>query len=117
MTTPKTPEEALAHVRAAAEAGNIEFASDTLCAQLDHEVQIIYRAIRAAEGKKVKRDLWASDRSTINDVLDTGADGKVTAEAKAAVELAGMALSIPLSCKDLWSDAAMCLRAKTSQKS
>ncbi len=111
LRTPRTPEEALAHIReAVGDGGTVKFAPDNLTAQLNGEIQRIYGAIRAAEGREVKRPLWTADGVRIHMVLPWNEDGTATPEGVAAVKAAGEALGIPLTPEDIWEVAALRLR-------
>ncbi len=115
MTIPKSPEEALAVIQAAAQTEDISFANDSLCDLLDSEIQEIYVAIRIAEkGQAPQRGLWMSDGQRISIVMPLGSDGRATPEAGEAVKRAGVSLGIELDIQDKWEDAALRLREKRS---
>jgi len=115
---PKTSDEALAQIKEAAAAGRMRFADDTVNATLDDEIQQIFVAIRmAVAGQPPKRPLWTADGTSLSAVLPLDDDGHVTPEGHEAVARASVDLGIPLSSKDLWRDAALRLREKSSTKS
>ncbi len=105
----KIAKELRAEHRGTVKAGSGYF-PDNLTAQLNGEIQRIYGAIRAAEGREVKRPLWTADGVRIHMVLPWNEDGTATPEGVAAVKAAGEALGIPLTPEDIWEVAALRLR-------
>lgn len=114
MSSPKTPEEALALIKEAAENGNVAFAPSQQAEALDPEIQEIFAAIRVAQtGRTPKRGIMASDESSLSDVLDFDvADGVFTLrpEEVRALSEASQKLGIELHRGDLFVDAALRLR-------
>jgi hypothetical protein len=109
--SPKTPEEALAAIRAAAAEGRIDFGSDTLTAEYDDEIQRIFVAVRGALlGREPPRGLWTADGEKIGNVLDKR-DGDYTPESYAACEKASRELGISITPRTVWEDAGAALRA------
>lgn len=106
MSNPKTSEEALAHIKAAAESGDITFASDNFCAQLDDEIQEIFTTLRITErGQPPRRNIWTSDGSRIDSVFDANTDQV------ACMRQVSEKLGVEIKPTDLWEDAAMRLRS------
>ena len=66
MKKPATPAEALAAIQQAAAEGCIEFGSDTFAAQLDEQIQAIFRELRDVMGlPPPKRPVWIADSVTV----------------------------------------------------
>lgn len=108
MSDPKTPEEALAAIKEAAEEGRVVFASDTVARTLDEYIQRIFREIRiTSRGEPPKWPLWAADDCTVGFVLDNFGKSERDQEVLAAVSAK---LGIPLSASDTWVDAGFRLR-------
>lgn len=109
---PKTPDDALDHLKAALASGNIEFAPSDMADTLDSEIQEIFGEIRTAlTGKPPKRPIWAADHATIGFVLDLDANGSVTEVSKEALVKAGGRLGINIAETDTFVDAALRLRS------
>ena len=111
---PSEAEVALAKIRAAADAGKIEFASDTLTSQLDAEIQEIFRELFIAHnGRQPKRPIWAADGSKVGVVLDYDPAAREYSQASlVSCRTVGEKLSIDLTPETTWEDAGLQLRAK-----
>lgn len=114
---PKTPEEALAAIKEAAEAGNIEFASDTLTSQLDTEIQEIFRELTFAyRGRYPTRAIWTADGVSLGVILDRDPTSReYTRESLEACRTAAEKLGIELSPRMTWEEAALQLRGKRAK--
>ncbi len=103
------PKEALQIIRDAAEADNIEFASDTLTTQLDAEMQEIYSELYyQMRGKLPKRALWVADGYGIEVILD----GKWDEKSLKAIDYVNKKFNLDLIPQTKWEDAALKLRAQ-----
>jgi len=104
MPGPKTPEEALAHIKEAAAEGTLQFASDSLVAPLNAEIQEIFAGIYTIlKGCPPKRECWVSDGAHVGGMYPPGDEA-------GAIAQVSKQLGIPLSGGDLWLDAALRLR-------
>jgi len=111
---PDEADEALARIKAAAEAGNIEFASDTLTSQLDAEIQEIFRELYVSHnGREPKRPIWTADGTTLGVMLDyDAATREYTEKSFATCRFVGKKLGIELTPRTKWEEAGLQLRAK-----
>ncbi len=111
---PQTPEEAMAIIREAADKGNVRFADDTLTAQYNVEIQIIFKALYwAKNGKNPKRGIWTSNEGTIGFLFDWDPETKTySEESRAICKTVGDALGVELTPDTIWHEAGAALRAK-----
>jgi hypothetical protein len=115
---PNTPEEALAHVREAATEGRVTLADDTIVAQLDEQVQVIYRELREIIGlRHAKRPAWIADCMTVGGLVSFLQDDPTDTEQTARhIGALAQSLAIPLDRTMKMVDAAILLQGKTSAK-
>lgn len=115
---PKTPEEALAEIRAAAEAGRIDFAPDVLTAQYNDEIQRIFIALYTEwNGKPPKRGIWTADGQTVGVLFEWDPETKeYSARSHATCKKVGEQLGIELTPRSVWEEAAATLRAKEGKR-
>lgn len=106
---PLTSEEALVHIKAAAENGSIEFADSTEADQyeveIDEVVNIIMDALRIEKDSKRRKRYFVSDRSSVSDFVSLDLE-----EANAQREY--IAEKLGLEAKGLIIDIAKKLREK-----
>jgi len=116
MTGPKTPEEALAHIRAAARADDVTLAPDVLTRQYDAEIQEIFVALRLCLGRPPRRPMWVADGQQVGCVLEWATEGDdesgYSTESIAACLEVGERLGIALTPHSIWEEAASRLRER-----
>ena len=114
---PKTPEEALAAIRAAAAEGNIKFAPDSITAQYNTEIQRIFSVVyEIFNGKAPTRPIWVADGTSIGGILERAPDNTdYTFKSYATCLGASQKLGITINPRTLWEDAGAALRALDSK--
>jgi len=117
---PDEAQAALSKIKELAAAGEIELASDTLTAQLDAEIQEIFRALYSVHyGREPKRPIWTADGVGVGIILDYDPAAKDYSQPSfEACRIVGEQLAIELSPRTTWEVAALRLRNKrATQKS
>jgi len=111
---PSEAEAALERVKAAAAAGKIRFASDTLTAQVDAEIQEIFRELLITHnGREPKRPIWTADGATLGVMLDYDpATRDYTERSFETCRFVGKKLGIEITPRTKWEEAGLQLRAK-----
>ena len=111
----KDPETVLTEIKEAAAQGNITMGSDSVTAQLNAEIQEIFRALylESTRGREPKRPIWTSNEGTVG-VLFSGWDPetkKYPAGVYAVCEKVGWDLGITIRPENTWVEVASALRA------
>jgi hypothetical protein len=112
MTKPKTEEEVLKTVKAAATEGTLRFSSDALTSKYNEEIQRIFYLLRVyLRGGPPKRQIWVADGVSVGVVLDWTQEGGYSEDSLRVCKKVSEELGIEVTPDTLWEDAGACLRA------